>query len=313
MPLISIITPVYNVEPYLTRTIESVLAQSLKDFELILVDDCGTDNSIHICEKLAQKDSRIKVIKQSRNVGPMQTRQTGINVAEGDFFFFLDGDDTLPFNALEILYNAAIYNGSDIVRGQIDKIDKNGVRTPFGRDFLPYENNPRGVVRALLEGKLRHNLASALFSRRILKDYQYFVVKNMRNGEDGLLFYQMVQNLKTPITILQEVVYNYYMYDQSSSHRLLTDQALKGLVFFYDYVSDIPYQELHGVAMNYSTYNVNEFAIGQGYSRMKRIVKENSKYQYLSFSHCLKHLTLNQNLRFCVKRLINQIKEIKLK
>ena len=89
IPLVSIIVPVYNIEKYISKCIESVLSQTFKDWELILVDDGSTDNSGKICDEYALKDNRIKVIHKE-NEGVTATRDKGVKEAQGEFLFFID-------------------------------------------------------------------------------------------------------------------------------------------------------------------------------------------------------------------------------
>ena len=98
--LFSIIVPIYNIEKYLTRCIESVLDQSFGDYELILVDDGSPDRCPVICDEYAEKDPRIKVIHK-KNGGLVSARQAGIQIAQGDYIFNLDGDDAICPDALE--------------------------------------------------------------------------------------------------------------------------------------------------------------------------------------------------------------------
>ncbi len=89
---ISIIVPVYNVEKYLKKCVDSILGQTFTDFELLLIDDGSTDNSGSICDELAKTDNRIKVIHKE-NGGLSDARNIGIEVAKGDFIGFIDSDD----------------------------------------------------------------------------------------------------------------------------------------------------------------------------------------------------------------------------
>lgn len=98
--LFSVIVPIYNIEKYIRRCIDSVLAQSFADFELILVDDGSPDGCPAICDEYAQRDSRIKVIHK-KNGGLVSARQAGIRVAQGEYIFNLDGDDAICPDALE--------------------------------------------------------------------------------------------------------------------------------------------------------------------------------------------------------------------
>jgi teichuronic acid biosynthesis glycosyltransferase TuaG len=93
MPLVSIITPSWNVERLIGETIESVQAQTLGDWELLIADDCSTDNTAAVIESYAAKDPRVKLIRQPRNGGPALARQTAIEQAQGRFLAFLDSDD----------------------------------------------------------------------------------------------------------------------------------------------------------------------------------------------------------------------------
>lgn len=102
-PLFSLIMPVYNVEKYLETAVNSVLAQTFCDFELILVEDASPDNCAALCDRLANKDNRIKVIHNKVNSGLGGARNTGFSAAAGEFILFMDSDDTIQPNTLELL------------------------------------------------------------------------------------------------------------------------------------------------------------------------------------------------------------------
>ena len=112
--LFSVIVPIYNIEKYIRRCIDSVLLQSFADFELILVDDGSPDMCGAICDEYAKKDERIKVIHKE-NGGLVTARQAGIKVAGGDYIFHLDGDDAILPDALESAYKIICDTGADIV------------------------------------------------------------------------------------------------------------------------------------------------------------------------------------------------------
>ena len=114
MPLISVIMPVYNTSQYLRRSIESVLNQTFKDFELICINDGSTDNSLQILEEYATTDSRIKIINQE-NSGAGYSRNVGISRSTGKYLAFLDADDWYDENFLFDVYKAATENNADVV------------------------------------------------------------------------------------------------------------------------------------------------------------------------------------------------------
>lgn len=113
MPNISVVVPVYKVEDYLKRCVDSLLAQTYQDFELILVDDGSPDNCPGMCDEYAQKDCRIKVIHKE-NGGLSDARNAGIDIAKGSWLTFVDSDDYLHPDMLQVLYNAAVDNDAEI-------------------------------------------------------------------------------------------------------------------------------------------------------------------------------------------------------
>ena len=106
-PLISVVVPLYNYRKYIGYCIESILNQTYKYFELIIVDDCSTDNSYSIAKKFEKKDSRIKVIKTNKNYGYSKAKNEGIIRSRGEYIVTLDADDMMTKNSLEIRLKAA--------------------------------------------------------------------------------------------------------------------------------------------------------------------------------------------------------------
>lgn len=121
-PLISIIVPVYNVEPYLRKCVDSILNQTYRNLEVILVDDGSPDGCPAICDEYAAKDDRIKVIHKA-NGGLSDARNAGMAVARGEYLAFVDSDDMLPPDAMEILLNTAISEQADMVIGGYSRFE----------------------------------------------------------------------------------------------------------------------------------------------------------------------------------------------
>ena len=111
---LSVIMPVYNGEQYLNYSIQSVLNQTYKDYELILVDDGSTDHSLEICEKYQSKDKRIRVISQE-NKGISGARNAGIDIATGEYITFMDSDDVIQSKMYEIMLNHMVSDGLDLI------------------------------------------------------------------------------------------------------------------------------------------------------------------------------------------------------
>ena len=113
--MVSVIVPVYNAEKYLSQCIESLLSQTYKEFELILVDDYSSDNSVAVCLDWIKKDNRIKLHRMPQNSGPAKVRNVGMDLAEGDFYCFIDADDHVTPNYLECLLKKVESYEADLV------------------------------------------------------------------------------------------------------------------------------------------------------------------------------------------------------
>ena len=138
MPLISIVIPVYNLEKYIAKCLNSLQQQTLSDFEVILVNDGSTDKSLSVCEEFVEKDSRIVVITQE-NGGASKARNRGIEASKGKYIAFVDGDDYVEKDFLEKLYNAIQKHNSRISMCGLDCGAEFGetVPSPFSRNYIP--------------------------------------------------------------------------------------------------------------------------------------------------------------------------------
>ena len=113
-PLVSVVVPVYNVLPYLCQALDSVVSQTYRNLEVIIVDDGSTDGSDRVCDEYAERDSRIRTVHQ-RNLGLSAARNAGMDLATGVYLLFLDSDDWMEQNAIEALMRKATATGADIV------------------------------------------------------------------------------------------------------------------------------------------------------------------------------------------------------
>lgn len=207
MPAISIIVPVYKVEDYLDDCVESILAQTIRDFELILVDDGSPDNCGKMCDDWARKDGRIKVIHKS-NGGLSSARNKGLDIATGEYVGFVDSDDTIHPQMYEMLYYYAKKDGSDIVSQQkVATIDKK-----------VYDYEADGAERVIVSaeevlkcfhGKYYNLLwmtaPTKLFHRNVFSQIRF---REDIIYEDTDLFPQMVFNAHQ-ITIIPQKIYTY--------------------------------------------------------------------------------------------------------
>ena len=116
--MISVVVPVYNVQPYLAQCVESIRSQTFCDLEIILVNDGSPDECPKLCDEYAAKDERVKVVHRS-NGGLSEARNAGVKVAGGEWIYFADSDDWLDTAAIQKLYNFAIANDCDVVQGNM--------------------------------------------------------------------------------------------------------------------------------------------------------------------------------------------------
>jgi len=138
-PKVSIIVPVYNVEKYLAKCIDSILVQTFTDLECILVNDCSTDTSPKICEDYAMQDSRIKIIHKKNNEGLPLARKTGFENSTGDYIQFVDSDDWIEPDMTKKLYTSAINSCADIVTCDFYIDSTEGYK--YGFQIIDTDNN----------------------------------------------------------------------------------------------------------------------------------------------------------------------------
>lgn len=144
-PLVSIVIPVYNVEKYVEECILSVLNQTYKNMEIICVDDCGTDNSMQIVKKYAKKDKRIKIIKHKKNMGYCTAVESGINNAAGTYVFFVESDDFIEKDCIELGTKKLIESDLNFVLFKIDRLETDGKRYPYDNWAPFYGSLPEGL------------------------------------------------------------------------------------------------------------------------------------------------------------------------
>ena len=144
---VSVIIPVYNVELYLRECLDSIINQTLKEIEIICIDDCSSDNSYSILEEYLQKDNRIKILKNDYNKGAGQTRNIGIDLSNGEYIYFMDSDDCISLDFLENLFYTAKEYDVDLVSTLNIMYIKNGLIEEHSKFYKEVIN------RAPIKGK----------------------------------------------------------------------------------------------------------------------------------------------------------------
>lgn len=215
---VSIIIPIYNAEKYIERVMDSVLNQTYSNLEVVLVDDGSTDNSPFLCDKIAEKDKRVKVF-HIQNGGPSKARNKGIEVATGEFVEFVDADDYIEKNCVEKLVQAMKDNDlvvcgykqkTDVVK-EI-KLDENKV--------VDYSKNPAEFFN-LVKKNLFNIVWNKLYRKELITklfDERFFI------GEDTIFNTNYIKNCKR-VSVICDTLYNYdFSNSQSIIHSKLRSE-----------------------------------------------------------------------------------------
>ena len=208
---VSVIIPVYNTEKYLPKCMDSVCNQTLKDIEIICVNDCSTDNSMDILKNFAEKDNRIKLIDLKQNRDVSHARNVGIDLAQGEYIGFVDSDDIVDLDFYEKLYAKAKETEAEVVKG-VFKIVAGDYS--FTTDF-----NSR-----IKKNKLNFfgEFTTAIYNTAFIKQNNLKFREDLKTWEDPLFTLQVVSAAKK-VVLIDNTVYNYYRREASKSHIVTLD------------------------------------------------------------------------------------------
>lgn len=261
--LISVIIPVYNNEQYLSRCIDSVINQTYKNLEIILVDDGSTDNSGKICDEYALKDNRIKVIHKE-NGGVSSARNVGLDIAKGEYIGFVDSDDYIEKDMYEFLYNLILNNNVDI--SCCNKFDFNNNK------YLPDRSFPKEGLLSLneiLQDKaFGLHIVIKLFDKNLIKNIRFN--ENLTIGEDLLFCFDIIKRSKK--TIFKNTAKYYYFNNTNSVIRkkVFKKQYLS-VIDVHDYI--IHYAKENNLLLAYKKFS--KYKINWIISFLARIAEEN--------------------------------------
>lgn len=218
---ISIIVPVYNVENYLAKCIDSILTQTFYDFEVILVDDGSQDNSGKICDEYAERDRRVKVIHK-KNGGLSSARNAGIDVAKGKYLGFVDSDDYIDKDMYELMYNHILLEKVNIVSVEmIDVYDGKIFKNIDSDDFIVL--NQKEVITAVMKGSMFYAYATnKLFEKRLFESIRFPEGKIV---EDAFTIIKLLMLIEYVAVLSASKYYYYHRSDsiigKSFSHKTL--------------------------------------------------------------------------------------------
>ena len=217
MPTVSIIMPVYNKEKYVRKSINSILNQSYTDFELLIINDGSTDNSLSICKEFEEKDSRIKLISVP-NGGVSKARNIGLDNASAEYVTFIDSDDTIDIDFIQNLYNCITINSVDLVISGLKKINSNRnnieEKVPNYRGIKNIEEVIADFANNQKSTGLYGNCVSKIFRKELIDNIKFD--ENLRLAEDFDFYLKVYEVIKT-IYFDDKTYYNYFQETENSS------------------------------------------------------------------------------------------------
>lgn len=218
---VSIIVPVYNSYKYLNKCLDSIINQTFKDIEIIIVNDGSTDKSINIINDYAKKDKRIVVIDKE-NEGVSIARNTGIKKSKGEYITFVDSDDYLELEAIEKLYNTIISKKVDIVRSNYQVHYKNSNHIDIGNLYnlgnKIYDNKEirKEIIPMILSSKIPCFICLLMIKRELLLKTKLFPI-DIHMMEDVILYLDLMTKANN-LYMLDCVTYNIYFNEDSATN-----------------------------------------------------------------------------------------------
>lgn len=315
-PKISVIVPVYNVENYLTKCIDSILSQTFIDYELLLINDGSTDSSGAICDRYADIDKRIKVIHQI-NSGVSLTRNKGLNEARGEYISFIDADDwidtttyeevlsyTLNFNSEVTLFGYKIINCNNIilvpVLGEIGELNS--------KDKYKLISSIIGKKEFASQIQMG-SIWNILFKRKIITALRF---KQIRFAEDKLFLLELLI-IANHISVYPKCLYNYRTNINSATRKyfeslyidmIINQNYLSDLLFKYKlnktFESEIKNNSLHFLLALFYNEAKSRRKINNSVSKISTFYNELNIFQTLSWSKTITY-SLRQPIWFLAK------------
>lgn len=244
--LISVIVPVYKVEPWLEKCVDSILGQSHQNLELLLIDDGSPDRCPEICDACALKDSRIKVIHKS-NGGLSSARNAGLEVARGEYLVFVDSDDSIHRQMFEIMLSAILQNHADMAVCRIMECSDNGspvASPPFSMPQVPVITGTDAL--SALPNRLEYGW-TVVWNKMYRKTlWEHLRFPEGKLHEDEFVIHRLYYPCSR-IACVNDALYFYTRRPESITSTLVPSQILDGMEAFTDRLSFYIRQRLYGL------------------------------------------------------------------
>ena len=244
MPKISIIVPIYNLENYIERCLNSICNQTFKDIEIICINDCSTDNSLKKIEKFAENNSNIKIINLTKNKGVSAARNEGLKIAIGDYIGFVDGDYYIDLNFYEKLYSRATINNPDIVKGaDVKMIDSNG------QSFQTVQNKNIKICKQAFN----YQFWTAIFKSSLIKENHLFFPEDNTCFEDPYWVTLAAYYAKN-IEIVDDAIYHYERRLESQSNQIWTQKQIESYIKYIKILIDFGIKNIEQNSIDYKMF-----------------------------------------------------------
>lgn len=285
-PKISVIVPVYNVEKYLRRCIDSILGQTFTDFELLLIDDGSTDNSGKICDEYAEKDNRIRVFHKE-NGGVSSTRQLGIKEAQGKFSIHVDSDDWIEKDMLEIMYKEAVETRSEIISVDYYQNEQ------YIAEQYPLTNWQ--IIDSMLNGKIRGVMWNKLVKHSLYVNHQICFPYNINFCEDVYVCTLLFLNANE-INHISKAFYHYMDNPQSITRRLTKEIVLQRINFVLEISKVLSQKGISLGCLFWHKFDLKWFMFDSflfSFEEYSQYFNEIfSQYSYKKYPQCLKNMCI---------------------
>lgn len=247
-PVVSVIVPVYQAERFLARCVDSILAQTLADIEVILVDDGSTDASVAICDRYASADSRVKVVHQP-NRGVASARNAGLEAARGEYIIHCDADDWVEPQMYQILYERASATGADLV--SCDFIREYGDRSEVDPQ-LPSTITPYGMILGILDVDIYGSVWNKLVRRDVILKADLRFDTRLSVYEDQCFLCLLLKHL-AKIEHISQPLYHYDCHSNPDSllGKVGEDQKISDSRRLEILISNFPDSEYPEIAYRY--------------------------------------------------------------
>jgi glycosyltransferase involved in cell wall biosynthesis len=234
MYIISIIIPVYNVEPYIKRSLLSALNQTFDSIEYIIVDDCGTDKSMDIVKQIIRDHSRGKhvyIYKHKKNRGLSAARNTGLERARGEYIFFFDSDDEITENCIFLHYQRIISEKSDITIAKMKLVGVKSIHIKRINFCIKVGND---ILKSFFKRKWPDSAWNKLYKRKIVLENNICFVEGMLY-EDHLWNYHIAKKINK-IAVVPEATYIYKIRNNSIVTSRASFEKIDGLLYNQKYL-----------------------------------------------------------------------------